>query len=486
MNHIKNLAGQTVIYGLSSIVSRFLNYLLTPFYTYIFLPGAYGDVTILYAYVTFLNIILTYGMETGFFFFAKKETDFSKVYGSAFISLLFTTSVFVILSLIYLPQVAEFVQYGHKIRYVFWFILILGIDTLTAIPFAKLRQQNKAFKFALYKLLNVLITVFFNVILIWVIPHFFVNEGKFFGFTYKVDVELIFIANFIGSLVTLFILLPDLFREKIGFSFSLWKRMVSYSYPLLFAGLAGTINEFLDRILLQNYLPHNVDITAQIGIYGACSKIAVLLTLFTQMFRFAAEPFFFNRGKSSDQKEVLADVSKYFFIYGLVIFVGVMAYLDIVKFFIGPKFHEGLKVVSIYMLGSLGLGVYFNLSFWYKLNEKTYWGIIITAIGAVITVVLNIILIPKFSYLGSAWARLVCYIVITAISYLLGQKYYPINYPVKSMLVYLFFGLVAFFLCYEFKLSSIGLDLAKNTLIFVSFLALLERKEKVFSIYLKK
>lgn len=485
MNHLKNLANQTVIYGLSTIVSRFLNYLLTPFYTYIFLPASFADVTILYAYVTFFNIILTYGMETGLFFFAKRD-DNSKVFGTAFVSILATTVIFVVFSLLFLRQISALIGYKDNVRYIFWFILILGFDSLAAIPFANLRQKNKAFKFAFLKLANVLVTIFINVLLIWIIPHFFVKGGRLFGFEYKVTVELIFISNFLGSLITFIFLIPELIKEKLKFCYPLWKVMVNYSYPLLFAGLIGTINETLDRILLQNYLPKQINFMAQIGIYGACVRVAMLMAIFTQMFRFAAEPFFFNRQKSEDQKAILADSTKYFFLFGLVIFLGVISYLDVIQFFIGPKYREGLKIVSVYMLGSLGLGIYFNLSFWYKLNGKTYFGIIITAIGAFITVVLNIIFIPHFGYVASAWARLICYITIVLIAYYLGQRYYPINYPIKQMFGYLIISLFLFGLCYHFKIHNLILDLLKNTLIFVSFLYYLERKEKIITVFIRK
>jgi O-antigen/teichoic acid export membrane protein len=210
------------------------------------------------------------------------------------------------------------------------------------------------------------------------------------------------------------------------------------------------------------------------------------MTLFTQMFRFAAEPFFFNRGKSEDQKLILADVSKYFILYGLIIFLAVMAYIDIFKYFVGPEFRDGLKIVAVYLLGSLGLGIYFNLSFWYKLNGKTYFGILISGIGALITIFLNILLIPKFSYVASAWVRLICYLVVIIISFLLGQKYYPINYPVKAIFKYVFITLVLFFVCHWLKFSNITLDLIKNTLIFVSFLIYLEKEEHIVTVFIRK
>ena len=485
MNHLKNLAGQTIVYGLSTIVSRFLNYLLTPFYTYIFVPTAFADVTVLYAYVAFFNIILTYGMETGLFFFSKKE-DAAKVFGTAFLSIIATTVIFVIFTLFFLKEVSHFIGYQHNVKYVFWCVVILGFDTLTAIPFAKLRQQSKAFRFAFLKLLNVVVTILFNVLFIWVIPFFFLKNGKVFGFSYHVNIELVFICNFLGSAVTFLFLVPDLVKEKLKFSLILWKQMINYSYPILFAGLIGIVNETFDRILLQHYLPKSVNFMAQVGIYGACVRVAMLMAIFTQMFRFAAEPFFFGRQNNDDQKTILADSTKYFFLFGLIIFLGVIAYMDVIQYFIGPKYRDGLKIVAVYMLGSLGLGIYFNLSFWYKLNGKTYFGIIITAIGATITVVLNILFIPEFGYVASAWARLVCYVTIVVISYVLGQRYYPINYPIKIMIKYLTISIILYLLCYFLKFHNIIFDLLKNTLIFVSFLYYLEKKENVITLFIRK
>ena len=485
MSHLKNLAGQTVVYGFSTIVSRFLNYLLTPFYTYIFAPKVFADVTVLYAYVAFLNIVLTYGMETGLFFFSKKEKA-AEVFGTAFLSLLITTILFVLSTLLCLKSLSNLIGFEHNVRCVFWAVLILAFDTLTAIPFAKLRQQNKAFRFASLKVFNVLVTVVISLIIIWVIPHFFFNTGKLLFMKYKVSVELIFIANFLGSFLTFLALIPDIVNDRMKFSARLWKNMINYSYPILFAGLIGIINETFDRILLQHFLPRNVDFMSQIGIYGACVRVAMLMAIFTQMFRFAAEPFFFNRQNREDQKIVLADSTKYFFLFGLIIFLGVISYLDIIQFFIGPKYREGLKIVAVYMLGSLGLGVYFNLSFWYKLNGKTYFGLIITAIGALITVVLNIIFIPHFGYVASAWARLICYITIIIISYRLGQKYYPINYPLLTMIKYLVISLVLYFICVKLKFSLIPLDLMKNTLIFALFVWYLDKKEKLVSTFIKR
>lgn len=484
-NNIRKLGGQTIIYGLSSIVPRFLNYLLTPIYVYIFLPEKYGDVTILYAYAAFINIFLTYGMESGFFYFSKKAKNFSEVYGTAFLSLLTTTTIFVIFCLLYLRNISNWLDYSGKVRYIFWFILILAFDSLTAIPFAKLRQQNKAFRFALIRILSVGITVFFNILLI-IVPRYFIKVDDIFGIPYKLDIELIFIANCLGSFVTLLILVPDTFREKVSFNFSLWKQMLNYSYPLLFVGLAGTINDSLDRFLLLHYLPANVNKMAEIGIYGANIKIAVIMVLFTQMFRFAAEPFFYNQHKSTDQKSVLAEVTGFFTMFGIVIFLFVMLYLDVIKFYIPRNYWGGLKIVPINLISSFILGIYFNLSFWYKLTGKTIYGIVITGVGAVITVVLNILVIPHWGYYGSAWVRLFCYSVMVLISYFWGQRHFPVKYSVNKLISYLGIGIIICFVCCNFKFSNIYLNLLKNTFVLMAFIYFLERRENFISVFVKK
>jgi len=225
---------------------------------------------------------------------------------------------------------------------------------------------------------------------------------------------------------------------------------------------------------------------AQIGIYGACVRVAMLMAIFTQMFRFAAEPYIFNRQKSEDQKTILADSTKYFFLFGMVIFLGVISYLGLIQYFIGPKYREGLKIVSVYMLGSLGLGVYFNLSFWYKLNGKTYFGILITAFGALLTILINIFFIPQYGYVASAWARLICYVTIVLISYFLGQHYYPIKYPIANMMKYLILGLILFWMATHFNSHHLVLNLVKNSIIFGGFIYYLERKEKLLSLFIKK
>jgi len=482
------LGSQTLVYGLSSIVPKFLSYLLNPLYAYNFASMELGKITILYTYVIFLNIILTYGLETGFFYFSRKEGNSSKIFGTSFYSLLATTSFFVFIALFYLDTIAKLLQFSDNPNYIFWFIFIIGFDTLSAIPFAKLRFQNKAFRFAFLKLLGVTLNVILNFVCIWLIPLLNRKFGlSIFGSNYQPDIEVIFICNFISSFFVLLLLLPSIFKDKPQFDFSLLKRMLIYSLPLMIAGLAGNINDTVDRIFLQYLLPKNVDALAEIGIYGANIKLAVLMVLFVQMFKFAAEPFFFNRKTSEDQNQVLADVTKYFILFGLLIFLGVMSYIDILKYYVGPEeLWAGLKIVPIYLLANLMLGVYFNLSFWYKLSGKTYYGLLIMLCGAGLAIVLNIILIPRFSYFGSAIIHLVTNTAMTVLSYYLSRRYNPVNYQFKIIFGYVALAMVVFVVAYFINTPNIYINLVKNTFALILFALYLEKKEHLFSLFIRK
>ena len=488
MNHIKNLAGQTVIYGLSSLVPRFLGYLLNPIYTYNFPSEQYGNVTILYTYIALLNIILTYGMETGFFYFAKKEQDTGKVFGTAFFSVLITTALFIFVAFLNIHFLAKVLQFSGNIRYLFWFIVIIGLDTVSAIPFSRLRYQNKAFKFALIKLISVIVSVLLNIILIWVIPKFLLSKNHLFlGFQYKLDIEFIFISNFIGSLLSIVLLFPEIIKEKLSFSFVLLRQLLIYSLPLMVAGLAGSINDIIDRVLLQFFLPKNYNATSEIGIYWANIKLAVLMTIFIQMFRFAAEPFFFNQNKDADRNLILADVTKYFIIYGLIIFLGVTCYMDLLKYYVGPKeYWAGLKIVPIYLLANLCLGIYFNLTFWFKFSGKTYFGILITGLGALFTILFNIIVIPYMSYFGCSIIRLISYVGMVILAFLLGKKHLDVKYDFKNIFLYIGLALFIFGVTYFLRINNMMLNIFKNTVAFFLFVIYLERRENIISIFIRK
>ena len=348
--HIRTLAGQTAIYGLSSIVGRLLNYFLVPLYTRVFLPAEYGVVTEFYAYVSFLIIVFTYGMETTFFRFNESELDKEKVFSTALISLLFSSALLALICFFGSSALASMLRYPGHAEYVVWFGLILACDAVTSIPFARLRAQGKPGRFAFLKFVNILLNVALNLFFLLACPFFFKQEqGWLHDFVLQFynpsfGIGYIFISNLLASVLTLLLLLPSFKGIGAGFDKVLWRRMMLYSLPLLVAGLAGMINETMDRILLKYLLPPDTALE-QVGIYGACYKLSILMTLFIQMFRYAAEPFFFQQAKEDNARQVYADVMTYFVLACSFIFLGIMLYIDVVKFFIGPNYYPGLKVV---------------------------------------------------------------------------------------------------------------------------------------------
>ncbi len=483
MKPLKQLAEQTAIYGLSSIVGRLLNYLLVPLYTRYFIPSEYGVVTELYAYVAFLVIILTYGLETAFFRFSQKEYDKKLVYSTSLISLIVSSILFIVLMTSCQQAIADWLDYSQNSEYVMWFALIIGLDAISSISFAKLREQRQAARFALVRLVNIFINIGLNLFFIIYCPYALENglpTTDFVNSVYdpKVGIGYIFIANLFASGVTILMLLPEMIKSNWAFNTMLWKKMMWYAFPLLVAGLAGMTNETIDRILLKQLLPEGVDKMAAIGVYGAFYKISIIMVLFIQTFRFAAEPFFFSQEKQHNSRKTYAEVLKYFTILASLIFLSVMLYLDVVKHFIGSSFHseEGIKIVPILLMANLFLGIYYNLSIWYKLTEKTGYGAILAIFGAVITLVLNIILIPKIGFVGSAWATLFCYFSMMIASLLIGRKHYAIPYDLKRVFTYitLSFGL--------YKLSAyFGASMLVNTVylfVFILVVFVLEKSKK--------
>jgi O-antigen/teichoic acid export membrane protein len=477
-NPIKKLAGQTVVYGLSSVVPRFLNYLLAPLQTWALDTAEYGVNTEWYAYVTFLVILLTYGMETGFFRFAQ-QTDKNKVYGTTFLSIAATSSLFIAAMTIFAQPLSVWMNYAGHSEYLIWFGWILGLDAMTAIPFARFRLDGKPLRFALYKMANVCVNVLLNVFFLWFCPKYADCGWVQKIYNPGIGVGYIFISNLIASVVTVILLLPEIFRHKIVFDFSLWKRICAYSLPLMAAGLAGNINEAFDRALLKYRLPEDSFPMEQVGIYGANIKIAVLMTLFIQMFRYAAEPFFFNDAKQKDSRKNIADVMKYFVIFCLFIFLGVTFYLDIVKYFIAPGYWEGLGIVPVMLLANMGLGIYYNLTIWFKLSNRTSYGLMIASVGAVVSILGNYLFIPVWGYHASAWTHLVCYTVMIIITWYLGAKHYPVPYPVRTIAVYLLFALGLYALAYYSRIENNVLNLLKNTVLFAIFAVYVNHKEKL-------
>ena len=482
MNPLKNLLGQTAIYGLSSIVGRLLNYLLVPLYTRYFTTSEYGDVTLLYAYVAFLLIVLTYGMETAFFRFSQQHPNKPTVYSTSLISLIVSSFLFVGIMLFNAQAIADALSFSSHPEYVQYFALILGLDALSAISFAKLREQNRALRFAAIRLINIFINIGLNLFFIVYCPLVIANnlEGiELVQSIYSEDVGIgyIFISNLVASGLTLLLFVPEMVKSTWRFDTVLWLKMMIYALPLMLAGLAGITNETIDRILLNYLLPAEIS-ASEIGLYSAFYKLSIIMTLFVQTFRFAAEPFFFAQEKEKNAKAVYASVMKYFTIVTAFIFLSVTIYYDLVKQFVGSDFHDdrGAIIVPILLLANLFLGLYYNLSVWYKLTEKTLFGAYMSLFGAGITIVLNLLLIPKLGFVGSAWATLFCYFLMVLCSYFLGRKHYPIAYPLGRIALYF-----ALMLGLYFSSINWSFGMVNNTLYLIIFIAVafaLERPKK--------
>lgn len=437
MSNLKKLAGQTAVYGLSTIVGRFLNYLLVPIYTRIFTQVEYGINTEFYAYISFFNIILTHGMETAFFRFAEKENS-KQVFANALISVLGVSSVFALLFLGFGNQIATAIGYGDHPEYIWYTVGILCFDSICAIPFALLRQQNKPLRFALIKNLNILTNIVLNLYFLVLGPYVQAKHGYQLPFYFpELGISNIFLANLIASMITLIPLMRELSGISFGFNYEQWRKMIAYSIPMLWVGLAGMVNETLSRAMLRYVWPDPKEAMAMNGIFGASYKLSIIITLFIQAYKFAAEPFFFAHSKTTEKRDLYATVMNYFLWICLFVFLLVMLFLHYFKFFIGPNFYEGLKVVPILLFANIFLGVYYNVSIWYKLSDQTQKGALISGIGAVLTIVLNLLFIPKYGYVGSAWATFLCYFSMMVIGYAWGQKYYPIPYHLDRALTYL-------------------------------------------------
>ena len=487
MNPLKKLAGQTAIYGLSTIIGRLLNYLLVPLWTYRFAnPADFGVTTEFYAYTTFLNVVLTYGMETALFNFSAKNQNNPAVFRTALFSLLLSSALFLAGMITFAQPIAEFLRYPNHVNYVIWMSWIIGLDALAAVPFAKLRQQQRAKRFALLKTLNILINIVGNVFFIglckWAydadVPGWLEWSAQFYD--PAIGIGYVFIANLIASALTLVLLLPEIIAGLGRPDFALWKRMLVYALPLLVAGLAGMVNETMSRILLKYLLPIESAMEA-LGIYGACYKMSILMTLFIQAFRYAAEPFFFAHYQQSDARELYAVVMRWFVIACSLIFLGVMQNIAWMQYFVGANYRSGLGVVPILLMANLCLGVFFNLSIWYKLTEQTRFGTYLTLWGSVVTLSLDFYSIPRWGFMGSAWATLVCYGSMAVLSYVLGQKFYKIPYDLQRMVGYPLLAAAIFLWGAKIGGMSVAMELvAKNGLVlmFLAVIFVLERKPR--------
>lgn len=484
MNPLKKLASQTVIYGLPTIVGRLLSYLLNPLFTYNFSAKEFGINSSAYAYVSFLLVLLTYGMETTLFRFSQTEQK-QTVYSTALISVFSSSILFILMACLFSVPIADGIKFTGHPEYVVWFSIIVGADAFAAIPFAKLREQGKAKRFAFIKAANICVYIGLNLFFILFCKHVHESPTSSFKplvdkiYNPKIGIGYIFISNLIASLFTLLLLLPGILKIQLVFDKVLWKRMLIYALPLLIAGLAGMINETLDRILLTYLLPEKTAM-AQIGIYSACYKVSIIMTIFIQAFRFAAEPFFFSRSKEQDSKKSMADVMKFFVIICSLIFLVTMMNMSWIQYFAGSaEFRSGIKVVPILLLANMFLGIFINQSIWYKLSGQTHFGALLTIFGAIITIALNIYWIPRIGYMGSAWATLICYASMMIASYFLGNKHYPVNYDLKRILGYLTLSITLYFLSKGIKTDFVLFNLVINNILVVAFIAVIWKFEKI-------
>ena len=484
MPNLKSLAKDTAIYGLSSIVARFINYLLVPIQTARFTAsgGEYGVITNVYAYVSILIILLTFGMETTFFRFMNREGEQpQRIYSTTLRMLAFTSfmSIAVVLALIH--PIAAAVGYADHPEYVAVMYTTVAIDAFMAIPFAYLRYQHKPVKFAALKIINILLNITLNLLYLIVLPALRLNPFGIYDEQFTLDVAFVFYINLVCTLCSLMLLWKELRGFRFGFDGAACRRMLSYTWPLLIMGVAGQLNQAASQILFPYLYDGSVaDARAQLGIYGACIKIAMIMVMITQAFRFAYEPFVFSKTKDRDNRETYAQAMKFYIIFTLLAFLCVMGYLDVLKFIIGESYWEGLRVVPIVMAAEIMFGVFFNLSFWYKLTDRTIWGAYFSGIGAVVLITVDVLLIPRFSYMACAWAGFAAYATSMLLSYFIGQHYYKINYPLGDIAVYV----VAAVLLYVVMVLTHGLlplwtQLTLNTVLVLAFMALIIRRDLI-------
>lgn len=466
MAGLKSLAKETAIYGVSSIVGRFLNYLLVPVYT-IALPassGGYGVVTNIYAWVALILVLLTCGMETGFFRFANKgQDDPMRVYSTTLLSVSIGSLVFVALGLLFLEPIAGWLEYGEHPWYVGKMMIVVAMDAIQSIPFAYLRYKKRPIKFAALKLLFIFLNIALNLF------YYVILKGN--------DVGYAFLFNLICTSVVMLCMIPELKGFTYVLDRELLKRMLRYSLPLVILGVAGILNQVADKIIFPFVYPDEAEATIQLGIYGAASKIAMIMAMFTQAFRFAYEPFVFGKSKEKDSREMYAQAMKFFIIFTLLAFLAVMFYLDILRHVIGRDYWDGLRVVPIVMVAEIFMGIYFNLSFWYKLIDETRWGAYFSLTGCTILILMNVFLIPKYGYIACAWAGFTGYGVAMLLSYFVGQKKYPIQYDLKAIGMYVLLAAVLYVAAEYVPIDNIYLRMAYRTVLLLLFVAYVVKRD---------
>ncbi|MBE6340927.1 MAG: lipopolysaccharide biosynthesis protein [Bacteroidales bacterium] len=453
MASLKSLAKETAIYGLSSIVGRFLNYLLVPLYTAKFSveSGGYGFVTNIYSYVALAMVLLTFGMETTFFRFSNKEEENPRdVLSTTLIAVGGVALTFVLLVLTLLNPISSALGYSEHPWYVGQMAICVAVDAFQAILFAYLRYQRRPIKFAALKMLFIVMNIGLNLLYFVAFPYLYSKNPDIIGTIYNptIGVGYVFTLNLICTLFITIFFIPELRNVSWHFDRALMRRMLSYSWPILILGIAGILNQTADKILFP-LISHDDNPYGELAIYGGCSKVAMIMAMITQAFRYAYEPFVFSKSKESDSRETYAKAMRYFVIFTLLAFLTVMASIDILKFVIGRDYWSGLYVIPIVMAAEIMMGIYFNLSFWYKLTDRTIWGAYFSGIGCAALIAINIIFVPRYGFEACAWAGFCGYGIAMLLSYFVGQRYYPINYPLKAIGGYALLA-IAIFIVYKY------------------------------------
>ena len=487
---MQSLAKETVFYGIGSVLPRLLTWILGLYWTFVFvgIDGVdartnIGIITNFYAYIALLQVILTYGMETGFFRFVNKSDNPTRVFSTTFISVATTTTSFFLLILLLSEPLSHLLSTGNvamQPHFLLLMALIVSFDVLAALPFAQLRFKKRPIRFASIRIANVLLTIAFNLFFFVVCPLLKARFPDVFAwFDMRNGVEYILISNLAASIIQFLLVSPEL-RIKFSFDKPLLMTMLRYSFPIMILGIAGILNHTIDRLIFPYIYPDSERAFSELGLYGAGYKIAVIMVMFATAFRLAFDPFIFARNKGTkDERQSFADATKYFILLGLFIFLFVTGYIDLLKNLISEEFHLGLKIVPIVLLGELFFGIYFNLSLWYKLTDKTRWGAYMSLFGLAINLSIIIIFVPRFSFIAMAWAGLIANFTMMTISYFLGQKNYPIPYNLKTAGLFFLLAMTCFAGIYltSMHIDTLALRLTINTLLLAAYLVVVIKTE---------
>lgn len=474
MNPLKKLAGETVLYGLGSIVPRFLNFLLVYLHTGVFVPEEYGVITKLFAYVAVVNIVFMFGMETAYFRFATKPgAGERRIFNLAQTVVVLISALLSLIFILQAKPIANSLGIPNHANLVTWLVIILLVDAVVAIPFARLRLEKKASQFAVGKIINVVLLVGLNI--------YFLK----FAYNPEMGVGYVVLANLMANGFYILFFARTLLSWRPAFDRVISNAMLGYAYPIMLMGLAGMTNEMFSRLTLEWWLPENFypgqSSEYALGVFGACYKFAVLMSLAVQAFRYAAEPFFFSNAVNTNSPQLFAKVNHYFVIVCCVLLLSVSINLDVLKYFLrSDKYWEGLAVVPILLVGYLFLGVYYNLSVWYKLTDKTHYGTWITVGGAMITITLNYLLIPHYGYIGSSWATLICYFAMAAACYWLGQKFYPIPYGVLKSMAYILITVVIIYAVNEIEIHIVWIAMGFHGVVIALYLFIVYLLERSY------